>query len=63
MQRLISTKELAERLGMKPNTLSIWRMNGTGPPFYKFGEGRGARVRYDEAEAVAWIAERARETR
>jgi len=63
MQRLISAKELADRLGMKPNTLSIWRMNGTGPPFIKFGEGRGARIRYDEAEAIAWVEERAKETR
>lgn len=63
MRRLLTTKELAEALGMQPNTLRIWRATGDGPPFIKFGDGRGGRVRYDEERVREFLADREREGR
>jgi hypothetical protein len=46
--------ELAERLDLKPATLAMWRVLGKGPKFVKFGTSQQARVRYPEAEVLAW---------
>jgi predicted site-specific integrase-resolvase len=55
----LTPEELAERVGVKPCTLAMWRVRGTGPRFIKFGTSQQARVRYSEAEVEAW--ERAHE--
>lgn len=36
-QSLLTEKNLAERWGIKPMTLSQWRWNGRGPMFLKIG--------------------------
>ena len=54
--KLCTNDETAERLGIKPGTLRIWRMQGKGPRFKKIG----GLVRYDEAEVEAWIAAQTR---
>jgi predicted DNA-binding transcriptional regulator AlpA len=46
--------QTAERLGLKPNTLSKWRVTGFGPAFVKIGRA----VRYDPADVDAWLARR-----
>jgi hypothetical protein len=33
--RFLTTRELAQVIGVKPNTLCVWRCRGTGPPFIK----------------------------
>jgi hypothetical protein len=38
----LATEEAAEFLGVAANTLSVWRMQGRGPEFYKVDR----RVRY-----------------
>lgn len=43
--------EAAARLGVKPNTLAKWRMQGRGPRFVKIGR----LVRYDDADIDAFL--------
>lgn len=47
-----TTKEAAERLNVKPQTLEQWRWRGCGPRFIKIGRA----VRYDEAELDCFVA-------
>ena len=56
---LLSTKETARLLGVQPNTLEIWRVQGKGPPFLKLGDQQRSAVRYLRAALVAWAAKRA----
>ena len=58
MNRLLSSKELAEALGLNPQTLRMWRLTGDGPPYVKFGDSKRARVRYDVERVQEWLAER-----
>lgn len=60
MKRLLSTKEVAEVVGLTDQTLRQWRMRGEGPPYYRVGDGRRYRVRYDIEKVEAWLAERER---
>jgi hypothetical protein len=54
-KRYFSPKEAADYLGVGHSTLSIHRMNGTGPAFIKWGTN----LRYDILELDHWMAERA----
>lgn len=48
--RLITTADLAERWGMKPETLRVWRYQQKGPPYVKIGR----RVAYREADITKY---------
>lgn len=50
------------KLGMTEQTLAHWRVQGSGPAYVKFGEGKGARVRYAEADLNAFIAKNVRQS-
>jgi predicted site-specific integrase-resolvase len=52
--RLIDEREAADILGVKPQTLSLWRLRGQGPAFYKVGR----RVRYRTPELAAYLESR-----
>lgn len=52
----LSTSEVAELLGLKPNTMEIWRCQGRGPVFKKFGRA----VRYSIDDLITWIDEQTR---
>ena len=41
----------AEYLGIQKQTLSVWRLKGCGPAFYKFG--RAVRYKLSELDAYA----------
>lgn len=56
---LLTTKEAARLLGVKFNTLEIYRHQGKGPPFLKLGNEHGAAVRYQRSVLAAWLAQRA----
>ena len=43
MRKLVNTKQAAEILGLKPNTLEIWRCHNKGPRYKKLGR----RILYD----------------
>jgi DNA-binding CsgD family transcriptional regulator len=40
--RLLTNQQTAELLGIKPNTLEIWRLKGRGPLFRKLGSTKAA---------------------
>ena len=49
--KLLTNVQTAALLGLKPNTLEIWRVHGHGPVFRKLGRV----VRYAEGDVLAWI--------
>jgi excisionase family DNA binding protein len=54
-QKLMTPEEVAEILGVKPQTLSVWRSRGRyGLPYVK----SGSLVRYREADVQAFIESR-----
>lgn len=56
--RLLNVTEAAERLSVSASYLNKLRVTGGGPPFVKIG----ARVAYDPADLVAWLAGQKRTT-
>ena len=50
---LLNEKQTAELLGLKPNTLQDWRVEGKGPPYRKIGR----LVRYDRSQVEQWSAD------
>jgi excisionase family DNA binding protein len=51
MSELMDTKQAAKYLNLKRNTLEVWRVQGSGPPFCKFGRS----VRYRRTDLDAFI--------
>ena len=52
---LLSNEQTATLLGIKPNTLEIWRCKGKGPVFIKLGNHPASPVRYQRSRVMAWI--------
>ena len=50
-QKKLNTAEAAEYLGVRPNTLEIWRCKHKGPRYSKIG----SRVLYDMADLEAFF--------
>lgn len=55
-QRLLTTQEAAERLGLSASTLAKLRLSGEGPRYRKLTRA----VRYAEADLQAWSDARIR---
>ena len=55
---LMSSKEAAKLLGIKSNTLEVWRHQGRGPQFVKLGDSRQSMVRYLRSAVITWVAQR-----
>ena len=55
-QTLIDTPHAAEYLSIKPNTLEIWRVQGSGPTFKKIGR----LVRYSVDDLDAYLTAQTR---
>lgn len=53
---LLTPDEVAQRLGISRQSLSLWRLKGFGPRFRKVG----SRVMYDPRDVVEWLESRAR---
>ena len=53
---LLHCHEAADILGVKTTTLERWRTLGKGPEFLKFGDFKGAPVRYLRSEIAAWLS-------
>ena len=60
MDDLLNSAETAAILGIKLNTLEIWRIRGNGPTYVKLGSDSRAPVRYRRADVIAWIEQRLR---
>ena len=54
---LLDNEQTAALLGIKPNTLEIWRWKGKGPCFVKLGRAKQCRVRYEQEEVMRWLRE------
>ncbi|HEX7822302.1 MAG TPA: helix-turn-helix domain-containing protein [Sphingobium sp.] len=52
---LLSNEQTAALLGIKKNTLEIWRCHGKGPAFIKLGEHPSSPIRYQRSRVMAWI--------
>ncbi len=48
----LTTKEVADRLGVHVQTVKNWRKQGTGPPFFKIGPRL---IRYLKTEVDSWL--------
>lgn len=55
---LLTNEEAARLLGVKPNTLEIWRWSGKGPSFIKLGDSPQSPVRYLRSVIMAWLTDR-----
>lgn len=55
---LLSNEQTAAMLGVKPNTLEIWRCKGKGPAFIKLGEHPSSPIRYQRSRVMSWIEAR-----
>lgn len=56
--RLLSTKQAADYLGLKSQTLRRWRMQGDGPAYVRLGNTPRARVAYRNADLDLWLDQR-----
>ncbi|HKY96352.1 MAG TPA: helix-turn-helix domain-containing protein [Gemmatimonadaceae bacterium] len=50
--KLLTTRELASMLGLKPRTVDTWRVTGEGPPFVRIGRV----VRYRQSDIETFLA-------
>ncbi|MCP4600902.1 MAG: helix-turn-helix domain-containing protein [Proteobacteria bacterium] len=57
-EQLLNTAQTATLLGIKPNTLRIWRVNGRGPRYFRFGDSLKSQVRYRLSAVESWLADR-----
>lgn len=55
---LLDNEQTAALLGIKPNTLEIWRCKGRGPAFVKMGDTPQAPVRYVRSVVTEWLSQR-----
>ena len=55
---LLTSPVTAALIGIKNNTLEIWRGAGKGPPFVKLGDAPQAPVRYRRGDVIAFIEQR-----
>lgn len=59
MEKLLNTTQAAEVLGLRPNTLEIWRCRNQGPKYKKLGR----RILYDPADLEEYAQSCTVETR
>ncbi len=57
--KLMTTNEVADFLGVTVNVLQIWRHKGTGPKYFKLSRRA---VRYREPDVFSWLKSRVIET-
>lgn len=57
LTELLNNEQTAAMLGIKPNTLEIWRLKGKGPRFVKLGAAKQSPVRYECSEVTRWLGE------
>jgi excisionase family DNA binding protein len=59
MNKLLSTKEVAEILGVEVQTIRKWRMDGSSPKYLRYGKLKG-RCMYRQEDIQSWIEEKLR---
>ena len=56
--KLLTNDQTADLLGLRHNTLEIWRFQGKGPVYRKVGR----LVRYVESDVLAWLDAQTRQS-
>ena len=51
MGKILTEKQVADRLNLHVQTLRNWRFQGRDLPYLKLGTA----VRYDESDVIAWL--------
>lgn len=58
INEMLSTDEAAKLLGLRPQTLRIWRIKGVGPIYVRLSRSAlMGRVGYRMSDIEAWISE------
>jgi excisionase family DNA binding protein len=57
MNKLLTKTELADFLGISPNTLNVW-IYRRKIPYLKLGPSRNSAVRFDLAEIKNWLVKK-----
>lgn len=52
---LVTSKFLAEYLGVTEGTIRNWRSLNQGPPYIKVGDKRNSKVRYEMEAVSKWL--------
>jgi len=52
--RYLSSKEVADQLGLHNDTLKAWRARDEGPPYFRMGRA----IRYRPEEVEKWLEEK-----
>jgi predicted DNA-binding transcriptional regulator AlpA len=52
MEKHLTTREVAEMLGLKPITIKLWRVQGKGPRWQRVGSRA---IRYALSDVKAWL--------
>lgn len=55
MEHWMTTKRTAGYIGVHPDTVRRWRMDGTGPSYIKLGSHRSRQVRYRKDVVDEWL--------
>ena len=53
--QLLSSVQTAQLLGVKPQTLRLWRLQGKGPRYIRLGDSPKAKVGYSESDILDWL--------
>jgi len=53
--QLLTSIQTAEHIGVKPQTLRLWRHQGKGPQYIRLGDTSKARVGYSESDILDWL--------
>ena len=58
IETYLTTRDLAKRYDLKPDTIKRWRSLGRGPAFYKADQfalhPKAPRIRYRLSDVLAW---------
>lgn len=57
MENLLTTVQAAEMLGLKPQTLRLWRYHGKGPHYFRYG-GPNSPAYYSPGDIHEWLQKR-----
>jgi predicted DNA-binding transcriptional regulator AlpA len=53
-QRLVTSSQLAEYLGVSEGTLRNWRNKDKGPPYIRLGDSPRSAIRYNIDDVLKW---------
>ena len=57
----LNTREVAEYIGVTPQALALWRMEGRGPAYSKLTSSGPGAVRYHRKDVDEWMESKRQE--